>query len=284
MGLDVYLKKFQDYDRTQRLEAEYEARSEANWKALGKEYEQLSDDEKEATRAKNAVLARELGLDEYGSDAAGVEKIEHPSRKYPEHYFKVGYFRSSYNSGGINTVLRNSVGKDLYDIFGRERDDEYNFRPDWRAARANAIEVLEAYRTANSRTNGAVRVEALSFDNLFGIHDGAATDEQAALELYAKQCEREQNRTHPREEKCNWYSNRAGDFYFGEPMKVKAIIRGTRRAIFRGDVLPAFYVILEAQSDGEKDWYEQALEIVIETCEWALDQSDNDKLYLAWSS
>ncbi len=31
------------------------------------------------------------------------------------------------------------------------------------------------------------------------------------------------------------------------------------------------------------NWYEQALEVVIETCNWVLEQPDRDQLYMHWS-
>ncbi len=35
MGLDVYLKRFENYTETQRLEAEYERRRDEAWEKMG---------------------------------------------------------------------------------------------------------------------------------------------------------------------------------------------------------------------------------------------------------
>jgi len=65
------------------------------------------------------------------------ETIEINSTLYPEHLFKIGYFRSSYNSGGINRVANRYSLLDLYDIFDPH---SYTFIPDW----ADAMKKCEA--------------------------------------------------------------------------------------------------------------------------------------------
>jgi hypothetical protein len=39
----------------------------------------------------------------------------------------------------------------------------------------------------------------------------------------------------------------------------------------------------EAFSGNMKSWYQQALEVVVETCEWVLGQPDPSKYLLHWS-
>jgi hypothetical protein len=58
-----------------------------------------------------------MGLDIYLEFGKDGENIQQNSKKYPTHYFKVGYFRSSYNEWGLNRVLTKTIGKDLYYIF-----------------------------------------------------------------------------------------------------------------------------------------------------------------------
>lgn len=128
MGLDVYLQKCDDFDEMIRLEEEYEKRSEATWNSICKPIGQMSDDEKNKCREKNKKIAEELGLGEWGQYLKEKD-IKKDSKKYPEHMFKIGYFRSSYNSGGINHVLNDYGMEDLYWIF--QVGDDYHIFPDW---------------------------------------------------------------------------------------------------------------------------------------------------------
>lgn len=64
-----------------------------------------------------------MGLDIYLYD--GKNNIEEKSDKHPEHYCNKGYLRSSYNSGGFNSVVGSMIGKDLYYIFD-PIENEYN--------------------------------------------------------------------------------------------------------------------------------------------------------------
>jgi hypothetical protein len=43
-------------------------------------------------------------------------EVEEPSAKYPEHYFKIGYFRSEYHENGINDVLDRLGLPNLIDV------------------------------------------------------------------------------------------------------------------------------------------------------------------------
>ena len=42
------------------------------------------------------------------------------SVKYPLHLFKIGYFRSSYNTNGYNSVVSDLIGKSLYETKARD--------------------------------------------------------------------------------------------------------------------------------------------------------------------
>ena len=129
MGLDVFLYKYDDYANTERKEKQFDKEANVVYKNKS-----LSDAQKQK---QTREIAKKLGLNSYGS---GGEKIELPSKVHPkEGLFQIGYFRSSYSSGGIDSVLRETVGMDLYDIF--DPKDEYCFRPDWRASLSRANDV-----------------------------------------------------------------------------------------------------------------------------------------------
>jgi len=267
MGLDVYLYKFDDYATTTKLEKEYEQASDANWKQLtdGRKYDDLSDAEKEQARSANLAVAERLGLGQWGEDETRKHKIELDSAKHPEHMFKVGYFRSSYNEGGINYVLRAHLGLDLADIMGNE-DDQYEFQPDWFASRARAVEALDGLK--RRRTERPYRATSFDADRLFTGVNRTIDSEQAALDAWMEELKRNSG--------FESYSSSLGHFFRNEPMRVRAAIPGVHFG------RPCVWAVYE-DSDENMRWYEQALEIVIETCDYVLAQGDAQKFWLHWS-
>ena len=67
-----------------------------------------------------------------------------------------------------------------------------------------------------------------------------------------------------------------GHFFRNEPMRVRAAIPGVHFG------RPCVWAVYE-DSDENMRWYEQALEIVIETCDYVLAQGDAQKFWLHWS-
>jgi hypothetical protein len=273
MGLDIYLKRYdKPLAEVEALSEVREKRTEEVWERIcaGRKYEQLSEAEKEQARSETKAIDDELGLGDYGDNPA-VVKIKHDSAKHPEHMFKVGYFRSSYNEGGIQRVLENMLGKRALDyIF--DYDGEYHVVPDWMAAADRTRELIAAF-DAKLDADGAYRVSAFSH-NMFGPSDKAPTDEKSALALFA--AERARNKATP-SPFGGAYGNGYGDFFLGEPIRVAAMIPGFR---FWGE--PCVYAIYETT---DLNWYRQALEVVLETCEWVLAQQEAErvKYVLHWS-
>src|SRR6478736_5285205 len=113
MGLDVYLYRYEvpldvyaerkaaaeklDEELAERIEREVgfpiDSEGKRDWKAATQE-------QKDAYFAKVEQLRAENGLDTHGEPAGLCEKVEINSALHPEHMFKIGYFRSSYNEGG----------------------------------------------------------------------------------------------------------------------------------------------------------------------------------------
>jgi hypothetical protein len=253
MGLDIYLYKYEDFEETRRLEEEYEAKAEEIWEreAPG-DWDDLTEKQIETVRQKCKELSLGLGLDEWGEGPS--EKISIDSSKYPDHYFKVGYFRSSYNQAGINSVLRSQGLPELADIFNP--DDEYYVKPEWKAALESSRSLLEKIKSAPGANFGVHRDMPLN----------RVKSEKEALDLFLKEKGREVGGE-------GSYSTAAGDFFLGG-IKVYAIIPGTSPL---GS--PCSFII----TDGDMDWYIQAVEIVIETCEYVLSQPDPEKYILHWS-
>jgi hypothetical protein len=258
MGLDIYLYKYHDFEKTQRLEKEYEEFSEKLWE--GHEYDTMAQEVKDALRAKEKEFANSLGLDEWGSDKTDAERIEQPHPDYPDHYFRIGYFRSSYNSGGIERILRNLGLPTMHDIFQKE-DEEYAFQPDWQDALTRVTEIIGLFKE-----KGAYRVHTVSA-NMFSEPD--IKSESAALSAFMDEISRE----HKFESN---YSNKTGEFYMTEPLKVLAIMPGKSTLFRERDCV---YVVTES----DNSWYEHALLIIKATCEHVLAQDDKEKYYLHWS-
>lgn len=79
-----------------------------------------------------------MGLDVYlfriaddgCDDVDECERVDLPSTLYPDHGFRIGYFRSRYGRDGMDRVLKHHAGTDMSRIMGRNYDDAVS-RPDW---------------------------------------------------------------------------------------------------------------------------------------------------------
>lgn len=259
MGLDIYLTRYNNLKSTLEKEKRYTELSEKSWKEAG-EYNSLTEEQKTLLREKDLKLSNSMGLDSYGEDVSAKETIEKDSSLYPDHYFKVGYFRSSYNEGGINRILKNLGLKTLNEIF-ENSNDEYIFKPNWEKALINVNDVLNEFRKKEP-----YRVHKVS--QIFS--EPKVTSEKDALDLFINEIEKHKN--------CDYnYGNSLGDFSYHEPIKVLAMIYGKEE--FLGRRANCIYVI----TNSTNEWYIQALEIVKETIEYVISNENTDQLYLRWS-
>jgi len=254
MGLDVYLYKFEDLETSKRIHEEYETGSEKIWAEIqqDKKYEELTEEQKNEARRRTDELEKELKVKENEG-----EQIEINSSKYPDHYFKIGYFRSSYNDGGFNHVVGDAIGIDLYNILNP--NEEYEFKPDWDKAKVLTEEAIAKF--AEYAKRGSYRV-----GQCYNPHNKVSSSEEA-LKIFLQ--EKERNTKSNPEWASDDYSNSNGEFFM-KGFKINAVINGTDRV----------YLIYEA----DLSWYQQALEIVLETIEYVLSQPDKEKYVLHWSS
>lgn len=259
MGLDIYLYKYENFQETKRKEDEHEEYSNKYWADLG-EYDNLTQEQKDNAREHLKQHANSLGLDDWGSDNEGKHSVEFNCEKYPDHQFKVGYFRSSYNDSGIQRILSNLGLPTLKDVFGY--DEEYVFQPNWE----KSLSFIQQLRQCLSEKDG-YRVQKIS-GNMFSTPEIKTEQQALAAFLNEKQGNPGINYN---------YSNKVGTFNFVEPDKIIAYIPGTYKLL--GPERECVYVIYES----DNKWYEQALEIVQETIEFVLKQEDKEKYYLHWS-
>jgi hypothetical protein len=266
MGLDIYLYRYDDYNKTQELEKKFQDFEKEAWEGNDKDgkYELLTEEQKEGYQKKCNDFASSIGLDKYGLDKTGTEKIEINSEKYPDHYFKIGYFRSSYNEGGIERILRNLGLPTMKDVF-THNEDEYNFQPNWEQALVNVKSLIGEFKKM-----GSYRVHHVE-PNMFRTEAPKIKSEKEALDLFLGEVEK----TNGQKEKYN-YSNSDGEFSFAEPMKVLAMIPGTYRIFNDRECV---YVVTES----DNTWYINALEIVQDTIEYVLSKENKEQYYLHWS-
>lgn len=250
MGLDVYLYRYEDLADSRRRSDEYERRTEALYES------EMPDDER---AAKRKAIADELGLAEWGDDPRR-ECIGIPWEGDPEHYFKVGYFRSSYNDSGCERIYRNLGISTLHDIF--KPGDDYIVQPNWHEALILARMALVDYREATK--GGLLRS---TFIDGAGSHRPEVTQAEAVAHAKGEMSKRQGD-------SFRAYSSINGVFYL-DGMEFVAFMPG-RSALGRPGVVAVY------KSD-DREWYDKALQIVIATIEYVLAKDDPSKYVLHWS-
>lgn len=282
MGLDVYLYHYDDYANAKRIHEIHENETNAIFARHFPNYEQMTGEQKDAARipcnAETEKLETELGITD--DRVPGETKIEIDSSLHPEHMFKIGYWRSSYNDAGIDRVLGNLTGMRLCDIACRP-GDEYEFCPAWPKVKAKADEAIDKLRAGIETDGEPLGVSHVAANMFTPPSEIEIRDDKSALEAYRKTVARTHGQSRPAEgedEASRWFSSRDGEFYLGEKcLQVRALIPGFYR-IFNDQ--PCVYVI---HKSGDLDWYREALEVVRETAEYVLRQKDPQNFYLHWS-
>lgn len=262
MGLDVYLKH--SANRAAELAKQEAANqfADAAWEKAG-EYDKMSDAQKETVRSAIKAYNEANGLDEWGS-SNDIQSIELDSKIHPDNMFKIGYLRSSYNSGGINSVLKRIGCPDLYDIF--EPGDDYYVTVDWHQAQARAkvaVDRLREYMTSDMASYDVMEVNG---------YDPVGSKEEA-LALLKSEIEQ------PHAFKGG-YSNRKGD-WFPEGVQIVGAVPG--KPSFMGQ--PTYYLFTKSdEPGGNYKWYLEALEVTQEMIDYVLAQPDPDNYFLSWSA
>tara|TARA_Y100000034_G_scaffold136330_1_gene212238 strand:+ start:10223 stop:11347 length:1125 start_codon:yes stop_codon:yes gene_type:complete len=188
MGLDVYLYRYEDFEKQKALERQLEAFRERTWAEV-EDYNALTQEQKDEIQAKIARASKAMG---YKEDAA--ERVEIDSKQYPDHMFKIGYIRSSYNSGGINSVLDSFIGKSLYYAFRDNDNDEYSFRPDWAIAKERCEEMLLEFQQACDKIDNCYIHEQQDFGLLFRRRGSGIQGLEEATAVFQENYERVKER------------------------------------------------------------------------------------------
>lgn len=288
MGLDVYLYKYNRdpaevfrlcEEATAKLDAEF-TRIQAELAPDGWDWGKATKEQKDEVFRRVKEFKSANGYDD--DEPEGLrEKIENDSAVYPEHMFKVGYMRSSYNEGGINRILANYLDMDLGDIFPSEKDD-YERTVDWPEALKRARDMRDRF-TEHVKKCGPYTVIA-EFQNPFTPPSewGRIESPKQALDIFlTEKAKREANPPPP---DWNCYSNGDGTFFFGDAaLEVVGMMLSVQKK-YGGTSCPGVYLVTKSK-DGKSplEWYQHALEIVVEMCEWVLGQPEPERFLLHWS-
>jgi hypothetical protein len=274
MGLDVYLYWEKSRELIDKHENKVEQIENEAWKSVtgDREYDSLSESERDAGYAAQKQALSDAGLD---SDVPkGLQrKIEISSTKYPDHLFKIGYFRSSYNDGGINSVLGTAIGISLYDIFGVDNKSGYIITPEWEEAKENTVSAISKYKLFLEGSEGFVTDRVQSPVK-------PLNDESEVMAAFIKQYH-EWNRSKDKRHFSD-YSNASGTFTLKGEYKIYAVFNVPAKFGMGVDTI----LVTKRPADWtpESDWYYTALQIVLETIEWVLSQPDKEQYVLHWSS
>ena len=190
-----------------------------------------------------------------------MNHIEIDSATYPEHYFKIGYFRSSYNAGGYNRRAKHNGVPSLYDVFSP--GEEYYVAPNWEKAKSLASESVAAWKMLIESDKPCVAAYSMSIFDF----DSCPSAEAALVSFDTKWSQGESSQM------FRAFSSREGEFML-DGLSVRALIPG--RSILG---TPCIWVI----HDTDLNHYLQCAEIVKETVEWVLETGNPDQYVLSWS-
>lgn len=290
MGLDVNLFKCPDAKRALELEERYEQELEAlyaHFSALEKKKVVTVADEEELNQTR-LNLKKKYGIEDYHHSS--IETIHFDSKTQPDHLFKIGYLRSSYNEGGINNVLATFGMPTLYDIFNVTGDGYYQY-PNWEEVRKSCLEVIEMFEKYMASPMGKYGITTFR-----PLLKSGATSSDEALEIFNQELLKYQESVKAHEElvKLNpkrkdfppfgSYMCKAGNFYLDEPLKVYGVVHhqdnpDAKKWFLAG---PATYLIVE-RDPANNEWYLTALKITLEMIDYVLADPHPEHFFLGWS-
>lgn len=280
MGLDIYVRFCDDLDAEIKKQEQAEIQSAKHWNFNGKNYNELTQEEKDNARLLDKQLYESLGLDEWGSSKLIMGIQKEVSKIDADHMFKLDYFRSSYNGGGINNVMRTKGIYGLYEIFGKTNSDEYHFRPNWDESLIRVNEAIDKFSKHINSDAGRFLVSEVN-----PLWNYGAKNEKEAMDIFI-----EKLNIPGRSDDFSSFTDSNGEFYM-KGINVRAIITKKYEPDTSGNPIlgiinqPKVFIIYDKpESDGKEDWYLTALRIVRESIEYVLSQPNKDKYFLNWSA
>lgn len=231
MGLDIYLERFDNLEDIQGYEMK--CRENDDWEPVFK-------------------------------------SIRQKSTLYPDHYFDIGYFHSSYNGSGTNQVLEKFKVPTLYEIF--------DVKWDVCLPKINWEESLTRCESATQALKEAIKAlpfNCLAVDNYMPDSWKFPKSEAEALELFGKEFKKFEAKTDKDKEWMSSYGTGHNE-YFMKGLHVHAVINGFKYNS------PTHFLVYKVD-EADLEWYVQALEIVAETIRFVIAQEDREHYVLHWS-
>jgi hypothetical protein len=244
----------------------------------------MTDDEKNEVRASINAFTKVLGIDRDRT------YISIPDERYPDHLFRIGYFRSSYNEAGINNVLRDLFGISLYDIFDVEDGHEYYIKPDWNRAKEKVQDVIKKLtaRIESGDDYKCLKLEHADHDKIASMFHHSenstprqriASTKEAIDTLIAEKIASGSQGS---------YSNRHGEFFM-KPIHVYGLLRGESPSMFDDKIKnPCTYVVYKYGDEKAStlSWYLEALHIVETTIDYVLakPEEEQSEYVFIWSA
>lgn len=283
MGLDIYFEIYENRPMVKKAEASYNKWTEGLIldhpfaSRLGTNILRLNDDQRRVLQTHRDFVSMAVGLKTNGYFSP--ESLRLPSVKYPEHLFKIGYFRSSYNESGTNRVLKNCIEKDLYWIF-QYKEEEQEFQIDWKKGRERADQALTELKAFTDRYGSLFQINAIDFPTNSGTQPKDNREALLAVTNAIDNNRGEFDRAKEKEPALDFlsFSNRDGYFNISPrkegPLPVCAQIPGFYRD------KPVVYIVNRT----EASWYIEALEIVLESFDHVLSlpQKEQKKIWIGW--
>lgn len=213
-------------------------------------------------------------------DEAGVFEVSvyQDSKIAPEHLYKIGYFRSSYNEGGINSHMFDRGLPDLHSIFETDCEDGYRVAVNWEAsliAIDDAIRLYEQYLTTPMADYTASKMYNFGSNSADQPMVYGRKDALDKFSVFLKEQEEKAAKGHV--QRVGNYSNKDGE-WFPTGLVIYAILWS------QNGVTYIYKQSSEEREEGKEDWYLTAWRIVRETAEYVLAQPDPENYYLGWSS
>jgi hypothetical protein len=268
MGLDVYLIKYNvddpiKYRQQASLFEEEESRLYDEMVTIS--FEDMARKAEHDAQYKKyqkhcAKLKEEMGIE----DSKRIY-VEIPSVLYPEHGWKIGYFRSSYNGSGFNHIMRMLVGEDLYTIFDSDRD-EY----EQQYSKEQLGQIKQKAITLKQKVMTQIKEFPYACFESSHFGNSQIESEEDALNVFKKHL------LEHKDKDWNNYSNFEGEFSLKDHWKVHAVLHGKQ---FGHE---STYIIYE-RDEKEFEYYLQAFDIIVENIDYLLAQPDLEKYYFAWS-
>lgn len=284
MGLDIYLYKCPDRKHANAMVAAWEKENDALWEKHAKleEGDKITPEAEAQFVQDRLQLAEKYEIVDYNHKS--VEQIYEDSKTEPDHLFKLGYLRSSYNGSGINRLLALHGLPGLFEIFQVEGED-YQVVPDWEAAKKICEETIEKLREHAEGPLGKYNVMDFT-PSLLG-HDSSVTSPEEALEFFNMKMLKTIT-----DSPFDSFSTREG-LFFKTPLKVVGVIpysypekEKTKLAsdYWANRMAKTSYLVYELEDRAKFfGWYLTALKIVLENINYVLGQEHPEHFYMTWS-